>query len=277
MKLIKKASGKRTLKLTKNEWVAIGSKNNWLKKEAKTYDSGLFVFTEGTSFQTPSLGTVDVLSIDLETHLMKVRAQGREFIMDMDTYKEVENVETYLAGKKEEIRRQEEEKQKIIQEKEEGQRARYEKQQLRVNRVADMDYFLLTGFIAANGTITAQVPPHKVDDFEQQYKEIKGRMPREKSFEITKPDSKWLMQYRVHLPKAKVDAALLGIMRKLGFDPKETQSQYDINDTKYVIGLLEMGFDIGKTSSVDVDVIETYIQDKYGDDAKVAYIDGYMY
>jgi len=277
MKLIKKASGSTILKLTKHDWVTIGKKSGWFKKEAKSYDSGLFVFTEGASFQTPSMGTVNVLSIDLETHLMSVRAEGREFIMDMDTYKEVDNVETYLASKREEIRRQEEERQRITQEREENMRRRHERQQLRVDRVADEDYFLLTGFIAAKGTITAQVPSDKVDEFEQQYREIKGRMPRDKSFEIADPNKKWYKQYRVHLPKAAVDTNLLGIIEKLGLDAKETKTQYDINDTYYVIRLLEMGFDIGKSSAGDVENIEKYIQDEYGDNAKNAFINGYMY
>ena len=70
---------------------------------------------------------------------------------------------------------------------------------------------------------------------------------------------------------------MMAIIGKMGLDPKDSSSNYDINDTFYVMKLFEIGFDLGKTSVSDVDGIEEYIKNNYGEEAAAAFLQGYTY
>jgi hypothetical protein len=165
---------------------------------------------------------------------------------------------------------------KIDAEKMEVERKEKEKAQTIKRRFADVNHFELTGFMAANGNLYAQVPSDQVDILEEEYKALRGKKPDPDMYEVTNVGSKWHRQYRVRLPGNKVTPDMLALMESMGLEPKKTKSgNYDIYDTHYVKKLLEMGFDFGKASPADVINIDNYIKKNYGDEASDAFIQGY--
>jgi len=253
-------------------------------KIASLYNNGWMIFTEGRSFTTPNLGDINILQIYLDTHLMKARAGNRELIMDMDSLEEVTDVASHMSRKSEELRLQREredaehEQARLNRDEQAArQQARLERRQTINQRFNDLNHFILTGFIAANGKISAQIPADQVKEFEKEYREIKGVNPEPHSFDIAKPESKWYKQYRIHIPKGVVSGAMEAIMNRMGLNPKSTSSNIDINDTYYVKKLLEMGFDFGTPTPSDVDKVEDYIRNNYGEDEGDAFIEGYSH
>jgi len=281
VKLFRMASNKAKLKFNKLDWIRIGEKAGWLKKQAESYNNGRMVFTEGESFSTPSWGRVTINSIDVDTALMTVtKENGEAAIVDMDEIKEVKNVEEPMRAKRERqetLEREQEERRRVREERIERTRAR---DSLMSKRFTGLESFFLMGFIANNGTISAQVPSDKVDSFEREYRGVKGMDPLRGSYEIADASSKWFRQYRIHLPKNKVDATVTGIMIALGFEPKTTSvnSNVDLNESRYVLRLFELGFDIGKNNSEQtIDIIEDNIRQAHGDDAADSFLEGVLY
>jgi len=237
-------------------------------------------FMEGSTFTTPKWGQVRILEVDLDKHLATIsKANGERSIIDMDTFQEVHDVANYMLQKEEEIKRKEERQQERAQkvtDRAERREEREERKNIIRSRFAEKENFVLAGFIAASGKITGQIPEAQIDKFEREYQEVKGKPPVPGSYSIEK-GSKWHKQLRIHIPKSKVDAYMMEIMVKMGLDPKVSSSNYDINDSFYVMKLFEIGFDIGKASASDVDGIEEYIKNNYGEESAAAFLQGYTY
>jgi len=289
MKIIKISStGEYELEIGKIAWQNRKIQSSLLKV-SKKYEGGLMPLEEGGYIQTPPTkwGKAQIVDMDLDTILMTILTeQGENKIVDMDTLQEVTDIASHMDRKREEILQREQassaeraQREEDDREREETQRQREERKSIIQSRFTDDEHFILLGFIGANGNIIAQVPnlEDKLKKFEIEYEEVKGKKPEEGSYETASPSSKWWRQYRIHIPRSVVDAYMLGIMNRMGLNPKATQSNYDINDSRYVLKIFEMGFDLGTPASQDVNAIEAHIRDQYGESAGDSFITGYAY
>jgi len=282
MKLIKNSSANSNsfkLNINKQEWIDIGTKAQWFQKTAESYTSkGGINFYVGGTLNTRG-GMLTIESIDVENKLMSVRKEnGSTAMYDMDTLAEVSDVESYILQKQEQIREEEEAHAAAGQEREERVRRRNERRERLPRLFADEELYHFMGLIAAKGTIGAQVPDDKMSNFEKTYRDIKKRPMSHEIFEkIDQASSsqKWFLQLRVHLPKSVFTQDELLMAQNLGFELKQTQSSYDINDTAFVKRLMGLGFDIGKNTN-NADLIASSIETSYGETAKEKFEEGYV-
>ena len=263
----------KTVKMTKQQWCEIGDKSGWFAKLASVaYESpmGLHLF-EGGSINLGSRGKASITGVNPADKIMNLRLEdGSELVMDMDTLDVVTNLEEHKRAKEEaeRVRQEERARRPRGRGRQTGERERVRTELL---FGPESKNFFLMGFVASNGTITAQILPSKVVSFEDHYKRVHGDIPEQGSYEVVREEhQKWGNEYRVHISRSKMTDEIKAMFEPIGVTLCETADRnvYDINDRFYVWSLFDVGFVLGNSSKQNPQLIADKIGSKYGDDAK---------
>jgi len=263
--------------LSKSKWQEIGAKANWLgKTSATSYTNPLGIeLYEGKSLNLGAQGMAKIISMDFPNKIISLtKEDGSNVTMDMDTLEIVTNLEEHKKA------REEKEKEKALRkDRQQRQRKRREENRKGVGVLFDSENksFFLMGFIAANGTLSAQVPRDQVAQYEKEHQEIKGYPPVTGSYDIASEEDKWYVQLRIHIPKTKMTMDIKNLFGILGFDLKETKASFDVNETPYIKKLLALGFDIGNPSKQHIQHIQDNIKKQYGDLPEQDFVAGVNY